>query len=147
MLDVLVNAKGAGIAGTVVDEERKPVPNAAVVTVPSTGKLGRPDAYQFAVSDESGHFAVRGMNPGGFQVLAFQEMRENYRLPEFAKRDEGKGQKVELEQGGRKSVVVKLITQEAERPWQLGETIFAAVPATEQCGEDPQTVARIRPQI
>ena len=99
-----------------VDVEGKPVPNAAVVTVPSTGKLGRPDAYQFAVSDESGHFAVRGMNPGGFQVLAFEEMRENYRLPEFAKRYEGKGQKLELEQGGRKSVVVKLITQEAERP-------------------------------
>ena len=111
-----VNAKGAGIAGTVVDGEGKPVPNAAVVTVPSAGKLGRPDAYQFATSDESGHFAMRGMNPGGFLVLAFEEMRENYRLPEFAKRYEGKGQKVELEQGGRKSVVVKLITEEAERP-------------------------------
>jgi hypothetical protein len=116
VLDVLVSAKGAGIAGTVVDEEGKPVPNAAVVTVPSTGKLGRPDAYQFAMSDESGHFAVRGMNPGDFLVLAFEEMRENYRLPEFAKRYEGKGQKLELEQGGRKSVVVKLITEEAEKP-------------------------------
>ena len=116
VLDVLVSAKGAGIEGTVVDGEGKPVPDAAVVTVPSTGKLGRPDAYQSAMSDESGHFAVRGMNPGGFLVLAFEEMRENYRLPEFAKRYEGKGQKVELEQGGRKSVVVKLITQEAERP-------------------------------
>jgi protocatechuate 3,4-dioxygenase beta subunit len=116
VLDVLVSAKGAGIAGTVVDEEGKPVPNAAVVTVPSTGKLGRPDAYQYARSDESGHFAVRGMNPGGFLVLAFEEMRENYRLPEFAKRYEGKGQKVELQQGGRKSVVVKLITEEVEKP-------------------------------
>jgi Carboxypeptidase regulatory-like domain len=116
VLDVLVSAKGAGIAGTVVDGEGKPVPNAAVVTVPSTGKLGRPDAYQFAMSDESGHFAMRGMNPGGFLVLAFEEMRENYRSPEFAKRYEGKGQKVELEPGGRKSVVVKLITEEAETP-------------------------------
>jgi hypothetical protein len=116
VLDVLVSAKGAGIAGTVVDGEGKPVPNASVVTVPSTGKLGRPDAYQFAMSDESGHFAMRGMNPGGFLVLAFEEMRENYRSPEFAKRYEGKGQRVELEQGGRKSVVVKLITEEAETP-------------------------------
>jgi hypothetical protein len=56
------------------------------------------------------------MNPGGFLVLAFEEMRENYRLPEFAKRYEGKGQKVELQQGGRKSVVVKLITEEVEKP-------------------------------
>lgn len=98
----LVNAKGAGIAGTVVDEEGKPVPNAAVVTVPSTGKLGRPDAYQFAMGDESGHFAARGMNRGGFQVLAFEETRENYRLPEFAKRYEGKGQKGGVGAGRKK---------------------------------------------
>ena len=116
VLEVLVSAKGAGIEGTVVDGEGKPVPHAAVVTVPSTGKLGRPDAYQFAMSDESGHFAMRGMNPGSFLVLAFEEMRENYRLPAFAKKYEGKGQKVELEQGGRKSVVLKLITEEGERP-------------------------------
>lgn len=116
MLDVLVSAKGAGIEGTVVDREGKPVPDAAAVTVPSTGKLGRPDAYQLAMSDESGHFAIRGMNPGRFLVLAFEEMRENYRLPEFAKKYEGKGQNVELEEGGRKSVVLKLITEEGERP-------------------------------
>lgn len=116
VLDVLVSAKGAGIEGTVVDGEGKPVPNAAVVTVPSTGKLGRPDAYQSAMSDESGHFAMRGMNPGSFLVLAFEEMGENYRLPAFAKKYEGKGQKVELEQGGRKSVVLKLITEDGERP-------------------------------
>jgi hypothetical protein len=56
------------------------------------------------------------MNPGGFLALAFGEVHENYRSPEFAKRYEGKGQKVELEPGGRKSVVVKLITDEAETP-------------------------------
>jgi hypothetical protein len=56
------------------------------------------------------------MNPGRFLVLAFEEMRENYRLPEFAKKYEGKGQKVELEEGGRKSVVLKLIIEEGERP-------------------------------
>ncbi|HEX8882062.1 MAG TPA: hypothetical protein VF749_18600 [Candidatus Acidoferrum sp.] len=33
--------------------------------------------YQLAVSDESRHFAMQGMNPGGFLVLAFEEMRLN----------------------------------------------------------------------
>ena len=56
------------------------------------------------------------MNPGGFLALAFGEVHENYRSPEFAKRYEGKGQKVELEKGGRKGVVVKPITEEAETP-------------------------------
>jgi hypothetical protein len=36
--------------------------------------------------------------------------------PEFAKKYEGKGEKVELEEAGQKTVVVKLITEEANAP-------------------------------
>lgn len=116
VLDVVVSAKGAGIEGTVVDEDGKPVAGAAVVTVPSSGKLGRPDAYQADITNESGHFLLRGMNPGEFMVLAFEEMRENYRAPEFAKKYEGKTEKVKLEEGEKKSVIVKLITKKGKGP-------------------------------
>src|SRR5215472_14098651 len=109
VLDVVVSAKGAGIEGSVVDENGKSVAGATVVTVPSSGKLGRPDAYQSGVSDENGHVLLRGLNPGGFLVLAFEEMQENVRSPEFARKYEGKGEKLELEEGARKSVVLKLI--------------------------------------
>lgn len=111
VLDVLVSAKGAGVEGTVVDGAGKPVAEANVVTLPSSGKLGRPDAYQFGRTDEKGHFDLRGMNPGEFLVLAFEEIEEDYRTPEFVKRFEGKGEKVELEEGAKKSVVLKLITE------------------------------------
>jgi sporulation protein YlmC with PRC-barrel domain len=116
VLDVVVSAKGAGIEGTVVDKEGKPVTEANVVTVPSSEKLGRPDAYQFGRSDENGHFVLRGMNPGEFVVLAFDEIQGDYRAPGFAKKYAGKGEKVELEEGGTKSVVVKLITEEGKGP-------------------------------
>jgi hypothetical protein len=116
LLDVVVSAKGAGVEGTVVGNEGKPAPGASVVTIPGSGKLGRPDAYQYARTDESGHFVLRGMNPGEFMVLAFEEMQSNYRTPEFAKKYEGKGEKVELEEGGKKSVVVKLIMEEGNGP-------------------------------
>ena len=109
VLDVVVSAKGAGIEGSVVDENGKSVAGATVVTVPSSGKLGRPDAYQSGVSDENGHVPLRGLNPGGFLVLAFEEMQENVRSPEFARKYEGKGEKLELEEGARKSVVLKVI--------------------------------------
>jgi len=116
VLDVLVSAKGAGIEGTVVDGEQKPVAGMTVVTVPSSGKLGRADAYQFGVSEENGHFSLRGMNPGEFLVLAFEEMPADYRAPGFAKKYEARGQKVQLEEGGKTSVVVKLITGEGTGP-------------------------------
>jgi Carboxypeptidase regulatory-like domain len=116
VLDVVVSAKGSRIEGTVINREGKPAAGASVVTVPGGGKLGRPDAYQYARTDDSGHFFIRGMNPGVFMVLAFEEMGGNYRAPEFAKKYEGKGEKVELEEGSKKSVVLKLITEEGNEP-------------------------------
>jgi hypothetical protein len=114
ILDVLISAKGAGIEGTVVDREGKAFAGASVVSVPSSGKLGRPDAYQSDRTDEKGHFALRGMNPGEFLVMAFEEPPGDYRAAEFVKKYEGKGQKVELEEGGKKSVFLKVITEEDE---------------------------------
>ena len=112
VLDVLVSPKGAGIEGTVVDGEGKPAAGANVVTIPSGGKLARPDAYQFALSDDAGHFVMRGLSPGEFIVLAFEEMRENFRAPSFAKKYQAKGQKVELQESTKKPVLVKLIPAE-----------------------------------
>ena len=54
------------------------------------------------------------MNPGEFLVLAFEEMPGDYRAAEFVKKHERKGQKVELEEGGKKSVVLKIIAEEDE---------------------------------
>jgi hypothetical protein len=116
VLYAVVSAKGAGIDGTVIDREGKPAAGASVVTIPGGRKLGRPDAYQYARADDSGHFVMRGMNPGEFIVLAFEEMEGNYRASEFAKKYEGKGEKVELDEGSKKSVVLKLITEEGNEP-------------------------------
>ncbi len=111
VLDVVVSAKGAGVEGTVVDGEGMPAGGATVVSIPGSRKLRRPDAYQYTRADDAGHFVVQGMNPGKFIVLAFEELQGNYRAPEFAKKYEGKGEKVELDEGVKKSVVVKLITE------------------------------------
>lgn len=55
-------------------------------------------------ADENGHFLLRVLIP--FLVLAFEDMPENFHSPELAKKCEGKGEKVELEDGARKSSVV-----------------------------------------
>jgi hypothetical protein len=111
VLDVVVSAKGAAIEGTVVDGAGKPVPDATVVTVPSSGKLGRPDAYQSGQTDEKGYFLLRGMNPGEFLVLAFEQRQGNSRSPEFAAKYESQGEKVQLDEGAKKTVALKLIQE------------------------------------
>jgi Carboxypeptidase regulatory-like domain len=76
-LEILVSPEGASITGDVVDGEGQPVPNAFVATVPSSGELGRPDAYQSARTDATGKFVIRGMNPGDFVVIALETPQQD----------------------------------------------------------------------
>jgi len=108
-LDVVISANGASIAGTVVDGNGQPIANATVVDVPSGEHRMRPDLYQRDTSDENGHFSLRGLNPGKYTVLAFEELQEDVRQREFLKTYETRGETLQLDQGTRKSVLLKLI--------------------------------------
>jgi hypothetical protein len=112
-LDVVVSAKGAMIEGNVVDSKGAPAAYSVVAVVPNSEQRARPDSYQQASTDERGHFVVQGMNPGSYVVLAFEEMPD-IRQPDLLKTYAGKGQKVELEEGTRKIVIVKVIAAETE---------------------------------
>lgn len=108
-LDVVISANGASIAGTVVDGNGQPIANATVVDVPSGEHRMRPDLYQRDTSDENGHFSLHGLNPGKYTVLAFEELQEDVRQREFLKTYETRGETLQLDEGTRKSVVLKLI--------------------------------------
>jgi protocatechuate 3,4-dioxygenase beta subunit len=114
VLDVVVSAKGASIEGTVVDSDGKPVPGAVVESVPSSGSPGRPDAYQFGESDENGHFLLQGINPGQFLVVAFDQPTEDPHASDFAAKYAARGEKVDLQQGDKKSVALKLIEADSD---------------------------------
>ena len=115
-LDVTISAKGATIDGTVVDTQSRPVPYAVVAVVPNVERRARPDSYQQETTDEHGHFTARGLNAGSFVVLAFEESSENIRQPEFLTRHRSQGEKVDVEEGARKTVTVKIIPAESDTP-------------------------------
>jgi protocatechuate 3,4-dioxygenase beta subunit len=110
-VEVLVSAKGASIEGMVMDSKGEPAAQATVVTVPSSGKLGRPDSYQAEKADEKGHFWLRGMNPGEFVVVALENMTEDVRRPEFLQKYDGRGERVELQEGDKKSVKLVVVSE------------------------------------
>jgi protocatechuate 3,4-dioxygenase beta subunit len=115
-LDVVVSAKGATIEGNVVDGKGQPVAYGTVAVVPNVAHRARPDSYQQELTDEHGYFIARGLNPGRYVVLAFEELQEDMRQPEFLKTHGGKGEKVEVEEGTRKSVTAKIIPTDTEAP-------------------------------
>lgn len=115
-LDVVVSANGATIEGTVVDSKGKPVAHATVVDVPSAEHRNRQDLYQRDTTDDLGHFSLRGLNPGKYTVLAFDELEADVRQPEFLKSYEGRGEQVQLDEGARTSIVVKLIATDTDGP-------------------------------
>ena len=108
-LDVVISAKGATIEGTVVDDKGNPVSSATVVDVPDSDRRLRLDLYQQDTTDERGHFRLRGLNPGSYTVLAFDDLEDSPQAPEFLTFYGSKGEKVELDEGADQKIVLKLV--------------------------------------
>ncbi len=109
-LEIVVSAFGARIEGSVVDGDGKPVPGATVVAVPEKSLRDRYDLYQPTVSDQTGHFVIRGQRPGDYTLLALEGARDAiYMDPAFLKENEDKGQTLHAEVNGRHQVSLKVI--------------------------------------
>lgn len=116
VLDVVISANGATVEGIVVDGKGHPVAGASVVGAPDGDARKRFDLFGQGSSDASGHFTLRGLNPGEYTVIAWEDPEENSRDPETVKLYEARGEKVQLEEGARKSVVVKVIPEDDSTP-------------------------------
>jgi len=82
---------------------------------PAAEHRSRPDIYQRDTTDAGGHFSLHGLNPGKYSVC-FEELQEDVRQPEFLKVLRNHGEIVQLDEGTRKNVVLKLIPQEVDAP-------------------------------
>jgi hypothetical protein len=111
VLDVVLSARGGSIEGTVVDGNGNGVADATVVSLPASGKWGRPDAYTMVRTDAGGHFLLRGMMPGAYVVVGVEELQSELRNSGFFAQYGEKGARVDLDEGERKSVTVQLVEE------------------------------------
>jgi protocatechuate 3,4-dioxygenase beta subunit len=110
-LEIVASAQGSSIEGNVVDDDGKPIAGVLVVCIPDATRRKRRDIYQQVETDRQGHFALRGLNPGEYQVFTLDDPVGDITDPDFVAAHESLGQTVTLDPGERKGVVLKLATE------------------------------------
>ena len=116
-VELVASANGAVVDGVAVDAKGEPLANATVVAVPETRLRARTDRYRKIVSDQSGHFTLRGLPPGEYTLLAWEIVDgEAYYNPEFLKSYEGQGTLLRVSEGERKSLQLAVIPAPEDQP-------------------------------
>jgi hypothetical protein len=110
-VDVVLGAKGAEVDGTVVDADGNGLGGVTVMSLPPVGKQKRMDLYQRVETDATGHFSMKSIPPGAYVIVAIQEAPDNPWTPEFLSKYGDKGELVDLGEGDKKSIVVKIVVE------------------------------------
>jgi hypothetical protein len=115
-LELMASANGAVVEGVAVDQNGEPVANAVMVAVPEARLRGRVDHYRKTVSDQSGRFALHGVEPGEYTLLSWESVDgEAYYNPAFLKIYEGQGSTLRVGEGDRKAMRVQVIAGREEQ--------------------------------
>jgi hypothetical protein len=109
MLDIVVSAKGASIEGTVTDQKNQSAPYVKVISIPDLNRRERQDLYQETTTDRRGHFSLRGLASGEYQIMALDEdIDEEITDSAFVQAHESLGQAIKVGEGEHKSITLRL---------------------------------------
>ena len=114
-LIVVLSANGGQVEGVVEDDQS---PAAAMVALaPASAPISKA-LFKWADAGLTGHFRMRGIAPGSYKLFAWEDADPNQVLydPDFLKPYDSKAQTVEISEGSRQSVRLKLIKQAGEQP-------------------------------
>lgn len=106
-LEIVLGKASAELKGVVLIADEKPLAGATVALIPESS---RDELYRTATSDHEGAFQIKGVAPGRYKALAWEDLEpEAWRDPEVVKPVEGNAAQVVLEENGRGEVTLKVI--------------------------------------
>ena len=109
-IQLIASANSGQIDGTVGDKDNQPARNATVVAIPASTRKKEFDQYHAVLTDQNGHFQMRGLHPGDYTIVAWEDVESGaWCDPDFLRNYESSGQPVHLPEGGRQSVTIKQI--------------------------------------
>jgi Carboxypeptidase regulatory-like domain len=116
-LEITVSSGAGVVDGTVINDKGEAVPNATVVAVPDPKFRKHLDRYARVSTDQSGHFTIRRLRPGDYELFAWETLDgDEYRDPDFLSAVEGKATVTKIEQSAHWNVSLKLIPAAPEQP-------------------------------
>jgi protocatechuate 3,4-dioxygenase beta subunit len=116
-LMITMTSESATVGGTVVDDKNQPVAGAVVVAVPPARFRKRQSRYERTITDQRGHFQIRGIIPGDYLLFAWEALEGNtYLDPDFLKQFESRGTSVRLERSANKAVSLQSLPLPEDQP-------------------------------
>jgi hypothetical protein len=105
LLQITVSQAGGQLDGVVRNGEGNAVGGATVALIPASK---RSSLYKGVTSDQSGGYSIKGIAPGDYTVLAWEEIETSaYQDPEFVKPFESKAEAVSFKENDRKALSLK----------------------------------------
>ena len=118
-LQVFISSRGGRIQGSVADQDGLPAAGVRAVLIPSDkAKRSKWRLYKTQNTDQYGRFDLRGIAPGDYLLLSWDEVEEGaWGDPEFLKPFEEKAEKISIQDSDVKSVnIVSIRTASPEQP-------------------------------
>ena len=103
-MDISLNANGGRIDGAVENDKNEPVTGATVLLIPEISHRKQFYLFRSVTTERSGHFIIRGIVPGDYKLLAWEDVETGaWEDPEFLKDFEDRGQTVTIRPNGQES--------------------------------------------
>jgi hypothetical protein len=102
---------GGSVEGTVRNAKDEPVADSRVVIVPAANRRTNLNLFKTAFTDQYGHFAIRGVAPLDYGVLAWEDISNGaWESAEFIRDFESRAVRVSVRKGAVSNTTVRVIT-------------------------------------
>jgi len=117
VLEIVLSTDAPELTGIVQNEDGKPLTGGIVVLLPEEKSRRQYASYFTANTDQLGGFHLKGIRPGKYSVLAFEELEgSEYMDPDFIKPIEKHAVSITLEEGARQTLQLKAVPSETSAP-------------------------------
>jgi len=114
-LEIIVNANGGTIEGSVQTPDRRPAENTTVVLVPTAADRQNAMKYKFTETDNKGSYSVKGVAPGEYTLFAWENVPLTaWMNADFLAKYQNRGRPVVVSQSSRINVQLDQIADDAK---------------------------------